>query len=142
MNQPKRLQWEDSYSVKVEEIDNQHKKIITLINQLYDAMLANEMETTVHDILAEMQTYADTHFSTEEKYFDEFNYEDTEAHTKTHEAYREKVLTFMHILEETPADGMTAFMLSLLSFLEDWWIGHILHSDQEYVECFVKNGLS
>jgi hemerythrin len=142
MSQAKRLEWKDEYSVKVVEIDNQHKKIIALINQLYEAMIKNDMEATVIDILSEMQDYANNHFATEEKMFVECEYEDAVAHTKTHEAYRERVTTFIHILDETPEDAVTEYMLSLLSFLEDWWIGHILHSDQEYVDCFVKHGLS
>ena len=58
--------WNDSYSVKVAELDNQHKKLIGLINQLYDAMKEGKGKDVLEVIFTELIEYTKNHFSAEE----------------------------------------------------------------------------
>ena len=60
--------WNDSFSVKVMEIDDQHKKLIRLINRLGDIDASKVNSETVSEIFTEMTQYTQFHFGTEEKY--------------------------------------------------------------------------
>ena len=129
--------WKEEYKLGIKEIDEQHQKMFTIINDLYHAMQESKDKEIMQATLRELVEYADYHFSVEEKYFAEFKYEDTEAHIKTHEDYRETIDGFMK--EYEAGDALLSY--KILNYLEDWWIGHILGTDKQYVECFKKNGV-
>ena len=136
MSKPK-LEWEAEYSVGVELIDNQHKKMFETINALIDSIDNFPTQEKLNDIIQRLIAYKKFHFSTEEKYFDEFDYEFTEEHKAKHEEFSKKV-------DEIVASGkedVLSLAFSLVDFLEDWLIHHILKEDQKYVKCFKEHGL-
>lgn len=68
------IQWDDSFSVKVAEIDQQHKRLIVMINELHDAMKQGKGKDALGKIINGLISYTATHFDTEERYFDQFEY--------------------------------------------------------------------
>ena len=74
--------WNDSLSVNVAEIDQQHRKLIAMINELNDAMKIGKGKDVLGGIVNSLISYTATHFKTEEKYFAQFGYPDTEDHKK------------------------------------------------------------
>ena len=74
------VDWLPEYSVEVAEIDEQHKKFILLMNDLADAVDIGCQEITIGDTIKQLAEYADYHFLTEEKYFDNFDYVDSVKH--------------------------------------------------------------
>ncbi len=140
----RQLEWQDDFSVGVQEIDNQHKKIIGFINSLNETLGTPDFVQTQMNILREMTDYAEYHFGTEEKYFDLFDYEDSAEHKKLHDVYEDKVGEFekrLALLDSDNINERTLFALDLMGFLEDWWVQHILHSDKQYMACFKEHGL-
>lgn len=140
-----KLIWKPDFSVKVVELDKQHKKIFEFINQLDEALTTHDRSVviTTRDVLSELGDYANYHFANEEKYFDKFNYEDTEKHIQEHNEYRTRIGLFNDRLRTAHLEGdnMTTFGLDLFEFLESWWTGHINHSDHNYSKCFNEHGL-
>jgi hemerythrin len=63
------FKWKEEYSVSIQEIDNQHKVIIDLLNDLYDAFLRKDHENKTGDIISRLTDYALMHFKVEEQYF-------------------------------------------------------------------------
>jgi hemerythrin-like metal-binding protein len=61
--------WSDELSVNIEEIDKQHKKLIDVINVLFNAMIEGKTQNIIDTIIDDLIDYAKYHFSTEEKYF-------------------------------------------------------------------------
>lgn len=132
-----KLLWEDKYSVGVEEIDNQHKFMFTVINDLLDAIDTNSTNEHLGKIIESLIKYKIFHFETEEKYFREFNYDGAEEHITKHHEFNTKL---SGLKEKYPEYNME-FAFALVDFLEDWLIEHLMVVDQKYVKCFKEHGL-
>lgn len=130
------IEWSNNYSVGVELIDDQHKHFVGIMNMLY-----KEIQTKSTDriplIINELVAYADTHFETEEKYFDEFKYDGTQEHKEEHKKLREKINEF---LSHKDNDSLE-FAFELLDFLENWLVDHLANMDKKYTKCFNDHGL-
>lgn len=133
------ITWDKSYSVGVAELDNQHQKLIALINKLFSLYSENKFsETDVMPIFEELMDYADQHFSTEEHYFQLYNYDKKDEHIANHESYRKKINDLKEAYKESNNE-QTLFAIN--NFLNDWWIWHINHADKDYTAYFNANGL-
>jgi len=131
------INWNDSFSVNVAEIDQQHQKLIALINELHDAMTQGKGEDILGKILNGLISYTGTHFKTEEKYFAQFGYPDTDSHKKEHHAYVQKVSDFKDGFE----NGELSLSIEVMTFLYDWWRNHIKETDKKYSQFFNEKGL-
>jgi hemerythrin len=133
----KMLIWKDEYSVKVKEIDNQHRQLFEIINGLVECINKIPNEAMVEEIVSKLVEYKRVHFETEEKYFHQFNYEGTNAHEAQHREFNQKVKE----IQEKHQGSVITFAFELVDFLEDWLIYHLMNMDQKYVKCFNDNGL-
>jgi len=131
------ITWTDSFSVKVVEIDNQHKKLVEMINRLYEAMKVGKSKDVMGEILDNLITYTATHFKTEEKYFDLYHYPEKETHKAEHEKFVETVTKFKNDFES----GNAIISIEVMNFLKEWLTNHINGSDKQYTKCFNDQGL-
>lgn len=129
--------WNDNLSVKVAEIDMQHKKLVAMINDLYDAMKIGKGKDAVGVILNGLLSYTTTHFQVEEKYFAKFGYPDAEDHKKEHAAFVQKIKEF----KEGFATGKVTLTIEVMNFLSDWLFKHIKGTDKKYTKFFNEKGL-
>lgn len=128
------MKWRPDFNLGIKEIDDQHKKIIELINELNEAFMHSEAREKLGVILDEMADYANYHFKTEEKLFSEHNYPFAAEHIKLHEAFKEKVIHFKEQFDK----GLPV-TFRVLGFLRKWLTNHILDIDREYVD-IVRSG--
>jgi hemerythrin len=131
------ITWTDQYSVGVEEIDNQHKGLVKLINRLFDAMSDGNANNVLRVILNDLTKYVQVHFATEEKYFAAFKYPESEAHIEEHQQFVNEVVKFKSQFEA----GNIVLSFALFKFLKGWLFNHIQGSDKKYSDCFIANGL-
>jgi hemerythrin-like metal-binding protein len=131
------FKWKEEYSVHVQEIDQQHKQLVKLIFELFNSINKRAAKETLGSILDELVKYAGYHFSTEEKYFDLFNYEDKEKHISEHREFAGKVVDF----QKKYTDHEVEISYELIDFLEDWLLNHLMESDKKYISCFTEHGL-
>lgn len=129
------LEWEKIYSVNVEELDNQHKKIFDIINLIYELKNEGISLDKSKEIINDLKNYGNFHLATEEKYFKDFNYPEADAHIIQHDNYREKILE----IENKNLENKE-FFKELSTFLRIWWLNHIQSVDQEYSEFFNEKG--
>lgn len=135
---PKLIEWKDSYSVGVNFIDEQHKKLFLYINEFYQAMRDNKDKEILGKVIADLADYVDTHFSTEEKLFEKFNYEGRDEHIALHKQYVDKIKSF----QDGYAKNQMFLSFEIIDFLEDWILKHINSEDKKYTKCFNEHGLS
>ncbi|MDW5563439.1 MAG: bacteriohemerythrin [Methanomassiliicoccus sp.] len=132
------MEWSQDYSVNVKEIDEQHKNLIRMINELHDAMVKGQGRSMVGKILSDMTEYAKKHFATEERYMKKFNYPGYNAHHLEHERFVEKVSTFKDDFDAHRLD----LTIDVMNFLFDWLKNHILTVDKKFGPFFNYNGLT
>jgi hemerythrin len=131
------LEWDDKYSVNVNEIDNQHKEILKITNKLLKAIADGTGNEIVGEILQNLTDYIATHFRTEEYYFDKFNYPKSYSHKEEHETFIQKVSEFKKSFEK----GRKNIHLDVTNFILNWLMSHLLLSDKEYANFFGEKGL-
>jgi len=131
------ITWNESLSVNVEEIDQQHQKLIMMINELNDAMKQGKGKDVLGKIIDGLISYTDTHFKVEEDYFVKFGYSDKDIHIKEHTAFVQNISDFKDGFEE----GKLSLSIEIMNFLSDWLKSHIKGTDKNYSEFFNENGL-
>ncbi len=129
--------WKDQYSVGITEIDNDHKKLLNLINHLQAAVIYKTGEQFEQESLDEIIAYTKYHFNKEEQMMEEAHYDDLEAHKLQHKQMIDEINNF---LKNYKLDRHGT-LIKLTSYLKDWLINHINGTDQKYREV-VRNHLS
>jgi hemerythrin-like metal-binding protein len=129
------IKWTNSLSVYVKVFDEQHKKLIDLINKTHIAFEKNETNK-IAQILDELIEYVRVHFSTEEDYFDKYGYPDQNEHKKEHSDLILQVLDF-----KTRFDKGEDILNEFLDFLKEWLENHFKTTDQKYVQFFKDLGV-
>ena len=131
------LVWKDEYSVGINSIDQQHKKLIHMINQLQTAVKYSTGEEFEREALNELVDYTKTHFTYEEGMMEQNGYPDFEAHKAQHVKMIKKV---EEVLAEYEKDSDTA-MENALGYLSEWLINHINGTDKEYSSFMISKGV-
>ena len=122
------IAWDEKYSVNIQVIDEQHKKIIEVLGKLFDEMGKKKSREILKAILDQIIWYAGEHFATEEIFMKQYNFPGYEEHKKEHEAFKEKVAVF----QKDFAAEKEALSMNMVRFLTDWLDHHILEIDKQY----------
>ena len=122
------IEWKDTLSVSVSKYDEQHKKLISLINQLHEAMSAGKGKDVLEKVLSDLIAYTKNHFADEEAELKKNNYMDFLNHKKEHDKLTMEVVKFY---DEFKA-GRTSITVEILSFLRFWLQDHIMKTDKKY----------
>lgn len=131
--------WNEDYALGIKEIDDQHKELFAIGNELY-ALLNTAGQEDIYDeimeIVGRLKDYTIFHFTTEENYFEAFDYEGAEAHRKEHSNFVNKLETIdFHAVDE----DQRKHAMNILKMIIDWIFKHIHGSDFLYKDCFVAN---
>lgn len=131
------IRWDSSLSVGINEIDGQHQKLIGMINDLNEEMRQGKGKEILGRLLTALVAYTGTHFRTEETYFDQFRYPETDSHKREHEAFVRKVVEFKAGFEA----GRLGLSLQIMDFLSHWLQNHIKGVDKQYGPFLNAQGL-
>jgi hemerythrin len=122
------LKWSDKYSLNVAEIDEQHKKLVTLINEMYDAMQAGKGREMMGTVIAEFVAYTEYHFEAEERLLRRHEYPEYDEHKEMHDDLARKA----HSLKQAFDEGNTPTAIEVMLLLTNWLNMHILEEDRKY----------
>ena len=132
------VQWSEKFSVGVRELDQQHQQLIKLLNRLILAQgTINTHSETISDILMAMTRYAQAHFKSEERLMEAYGFPGLEDQKKEHRDFRKKTVSF----STATFYGVDEIPESLLEYLVDWWVHHILEDDMAYRSFFQEKGV-
>lgn len=127
------LKWNDDMCVGIDEIDADHKKILSIIAAIIEAIDTNNNINTIETLFAELTVYTAAHFTHEEALMQSMNFSDFVEHQKGHQQFLNKIPELKAQLLD-PENTEAAEQVS--QFLYDWVIEHILISDMDYVHAF------
>lgn len=122
------LQWSPALDTHIEVIDEQHKRIVQYINELYDAKEAKEL-TTVGLVINDLVDYTVSHFAFEESLMQQVGYPFLEPHKKVHQLFVRKVEGFVKRFQ-----GGEDVTSELINVLQRWLINHIKNEDGDYAD--------
>lgn len=131
------FEWSDKYSVNIKQIDEQHKKLVDMLNELYEAMKTGKGKEVLGKTLTELIQYVGTHFATEEKLFSTYGYPEYNAHKAEHIKLTQKAIE----LQKDFQQGAPVLTVEVLGFLRDWLQNHILGTDKKYSQFLNSKGI-
>jgi hemerythrin-like metal-binding protein len=129
--------WMDKYSVHVESIDLQHKKLVDLLNTLAEAMSTGKGNVVLNAIFNELVDYTVYHFTEEEKYFDKIDYPQADHHLKEHKDLIEQASKLQADFES----NKTGISIEVLRFLKKRLLDHISGTDRDLGKLLNKSGI-
>ena len=132
------IEWSDSLSIKIKEIDDQHKNIAGLVNELHDAVMANKDKATLGIALDKLIAGADMHFKTEEKYMEKYAYIGLMDNKKIHSDFVKVCLN----LQTRFNAGTAKIDLPILDMIKKWLTGHMTIEDVKMGKFLVSKGMS
>lgn len=121
------MNWQRDYVVGVAEIDNQHRRLVEMVNSLHEAMKSGSGKSLVPRILNELTDYTVSHFSTEERYMQQTCYPEYGEHKRQHEELTRQVLQVKAQVDS----GAPVNTIEVMNFLKGWLVDHILGSDKK-----------
>lgn len=128
------IQWSPEFSVGQVVLDADHRKLIDILNKIYDAWQENSSSLELSALFDELMDYTDGHFTREESKLSARGYTDLDRHHAAHERLRELVMAFRsRHLAGQQADKLTEEMAK---FLKSWLLDHILEEDMKYRKLF------
>jgi hemerythrin-like metal-binding protein len=128
--------WDDDYKTGIAQIDQDHKTLVNLINDLYEAMQDGSGGALLLPIFSALKHYTETHFAAEERYMVEREAPGQKKHFQEHKLMVAKLAD----LESRHRKGEAAISLQTLTFLRDWLRNHICIIDQTMVSKLKKQG--
>jgi hemerythrin-like metal-binding protein len=117
-------------------MDNEHKRLIDIINNLYSAMRGGRSTQVVGSVLDELIEYTKTHFAHEEGLMQQTNYQDYDIQKRCHVELVNQVLEI-----QKKFNNGTALGQEVMTFLKNWLINHIQGLDKKYGPVMNKKGL-
>jgi hemerythrin len=133
------LVWNNGYSVGIASIDEQHKKLVDMLNELFDGMQSSKGREVLGKILDELIDYANMHFKFEEDIFNRVGYPDLMSHKAQHDELRQKVIA---IQERYKAAQTGALSLEVINFMRGWLVNHIQGTDMKYSPFLLSKGVA
>jgi len=123
------IEWDDDFSVSVPLMDEQHKKLITMINDLFQRCVSGNTSTNLTFAMAvkDAAEYAKAHFRIEEEYLEKIGYPGLADQKREHATFMAEVLATFEKYKKGEA-----MPLHLVNFLKKWLLNHIAVSDKKY----------
>jgi hemerythrin len=125
------IEWSDTMATGIDTIDRQHRFLIDTLQQANEKLLNEDGTTQLNKIAKDLLSYAITHFETEEKLMQQYDYaaahpEEARNHIEQHRDFSRQVVDVCDQLHK----GQEISRIELLTFLNHWLHDHVLGVDQ------------
>ena len=123
-----KLEWEESWCVGDDKLDNDHKVLVSTINRL---IAAREDQEPTDWVLQDIADYANFHFTREEEMMKSSGYPGFDAHVKEHRMFIEWLDTVKTTFK-VDVEARHYITDSVIEYLQKWLKEHILGTDMAY----------
>jgi hemerythrin-like metal-binding protein len=133
MKELSRMQWEPKYSVNVEEMDAQHRKLFDILNHLVGIFEGDTDDLL--PVINDLVNYLSYHFHQELMVMKNAEYRGFLSHSQEHQKFTEQVHEFLKSYKA----GDKYLASEMLSFLSSWVRDHTLKVDKQYGDYLLRN---
>ncbi len=128
-----KFEWNQNFSLDIPELDEEHKMLIDIVNELSETIVSKQGKDSLTGILKRLHAYIDIHHIHEEAYMENSNYPQREEHKTDHLQFygQIEVLDKLHSMDLLEAQN-------LLKVLCDWIINHICFTDKDFSDFYNK----
>lgn len=127
MEKYKNIKWENDFSVNNPVIDEEHKGLLKIYNNIIDSLKDEDKDFHIVNVLTDLTNYSLKHFKSEEDWMLKIQYPDFEPHQRSHKDFIYRIAMFN--LSYNPED--TEMLFEILSFLRLWIIDHLKTCDKK-----------
>ncbi len=132
---PSAVDWTGDLSVNVKLIDDEHKMLLSVYNDLVESLQRHDQAAVVDKVMKELFAYTQYHFGHEDELMSSYGYDDIEAHRAQHAGFVDR----LHAMEQSIAAGQDTAE-HLAEFVRSWITGHIKVADRK-LGTFLKDRL-
>ena len=129
--------WSQTFSVGIRSIDDQHKELLNLVNDMYNHIIGDEKEERAYfrKVIKKTVKYIKVHFATEEKIMQRTKFQGYAGHKRVHDTF---ILNVVDIIKKYD-EGRRVSLIFFTNFVKDWILTHIAIMDKQYFDHLVKN---
>jgi len=128
------IQWQPKYETGIRKIDRQHRKIVRILNKLFDMQEGEQDLPQLQRIFDDLRSYISEHFAAEEDYLRQHKCEGIDLQKGEHESFIDTVCGFQkELLKQSPVT-----LINLFNYIWDWFAHHILEVDKK---CFTETAV-
>ncbi|MDX2151937.1 MAG: bacteriohemerythrin [Bryobacteraceae bacterium] len=120
------IAWKTDYETALPQVDQEHRKLVDMVNRLHAAMVAGKVKEEIQIVLNDLLAYAGQHFGNEERLMQRSSFPGYAQHKQQHDEFATKVRDFV----EQHNRGRSSVSVQLLQFLGKWLVEHIQNSDK------------
>jgi len=123
----KQLVWAEEYNSGIGQIDYQHKKLLSIINQLNLTYRVDSEKSTLNGILSSVKKYAACHFEVEEYMMVKLQFKDYSQHVLLHTYFLDKIHYFDKAINNSESsENLSDIQVEMIKFLNEWFQVHML----------------
>jgi hemerythrin-like metal-binding protein/diguanylate cyclase (GGDEF)-like protein len=132
------IEWKPEFSVGIVRFDDDHRHLISLLNQLHSAIYDDQDRLALNSILEGLVWYTQSHFRAEEALMQRYAYPKLTSHKAEHDRFTNQVVQFADGFKS----GREANSVEIAAAMEDWLAKHILGCDAAYIQFFRSHGIA
>ena len=130
------IHWDKSFEIGITEMDEQHRMLVSIANEILSAKQQHIEDATIAKILDALIEYTQQHFQHEEKLMEDMGYPNLPEHRRQHKMLMNDVLLFKSKFLTNDLS-----IPELANFLKNWILDHIKEHDREYGTYLRSHGI-
>lgn len=121
--------WTDNMLLGVDVIDDDHRKLVEMLNELVLEINQESGIVVVVDLIFAIAQYSKSHFEREEFIMSRLHYSNAEAHKADHK----RLIAEINALGNRLSNGTDSLTADVIKYLHGWFMDHIHEFDAELV---------
>lgn len=132
------IAWDDSFSMRVPQLDAHHQRLVELVNEFYEAIKTGQDPAAMRNVLDQLKALADTHFQAEKALLEAYGFPGLEGHAQEHRTLVRELKSLLRDCDlSSPEKQWTIF-----EYLDRWTLKHFIESDKKCAKFLARLNLA